>query len=202
MSSLSSGTGRIEPPKIEFECNCGKKYRVSATKAGKSVRCKRCRIKITVPGSMRISMRTRQAILEELGIDPEQSAKAYEDKKDQGYHCSVCDKAINEIQLKAAYGSNGLICATCRPAEPTETKEEKEEKRKEAKLEEWTSSNTTPEAAKRKALGFGALFFVGTAGLLNTIGMLAGSPGVGVSVFAALVVAGVGARSIYKAELS
>ena len=70
MSSLSSGTGRIEPPKIEFECNCGKKYRVSATKAGKSVRCKRCRVKITVPGSMRISMRTRQAILEELGIDP------------------------------------------------------------------------------------------------------------------------------------
>jgi DNA-directed RNA polymerase subunit RPC12/RpoP len=205
MSSLSSGTGRLDPPKIEFECTCGKKYRVKATKAGKTVRCKRCRIKLTVPGSMKISMRTRQAVLEELGIDPEQSAKAYEQEKEQGYRCSACDKKLVQDELRDAYGSEGLTCSDCRAADvdTRDAEYKKEEKKKEPKhLEEWTVNATTPEAARRKALGFGALFLIGTTGLLNTVGVLFGSPGFGAALAIGLVVAGIGARSIYKAELS
>ena len=71
MNSVSSGTGRVTPPKIEVECRCGKKYRVSAEKAGKKLRCKKCRSKLVVPGGKKgqISMRSRKAILAEFGID-------------------------------------------------------------------------------------------------------------------------------------
>lgn len=206
MSSLSSGTGRLDPPKIEFECTCGKKYRVKATKAGKTVRCKRCRIKLTVPGSMKISMRTRQAILEELGIDPEQSAKAYQHEKEQGYRCSGCDRKLVDDELRAAYGSEGLTCSDCRVAEvgtrDAEYKKEEKKKKEPKHLEEWTTNATTPEAARRKALSYGALFLIGTTGLLNTVGMLFGGPGFGTALAIGLAAAGIGARSIYKAELS
>ena len=43
--SMSAST-RLDPPKIEFNCTCGKRYRVPADKAGKRVRCKNCRLKV------------------------------------------------------------------------------------------------------------------------------------------------------------
>jgi len=197
--SLSSGTSRLVPPKIEIRCNCGKRYRVSATKAGKRVRCKNCRLKITVPGGDGpISMRSRKAILAEFGIDPEQAEQAYELEKKNGYLCALCSAKLRDDDLKAAYGEAGLVCSSCRASAVGErpgADEKKEKKKAKKELDSWTTG-ISPEAARRKALGFGALFFFGTAGFgYNVIGL-----GVVLSLVIAAAVAYGGARAILNSE--
>ncbi|RMG11049.1 MAG: hypothetical protein D6731_16350 [Planctomycetota bacterium] len=198
---LSSNTGRLPAPKVEVRCVCGKRYRVSARKAGKRVRCKACRRRIEVPGGGDISLRTRKAILEDLGIDPDAAQRAYEEeRRRQGYVCTTCARRIPEDELKASYGPGGLTCADCRAAQITQRElgdptENERRKRAQQKLERW-ATGSTPEAARRKAAAYGALFFCGIGGLLWSFSL-----GTGTALGIALGVALLGARSIYRAEV-
>jgi len=192
MSVLSSGTGRFAQAKIEVKCVCGKRYRVSHEKAGKRLRCKKCRSKIDVPGASSdgaISMRSRKAILEELGIDADSAEQRYEEEKSQTYTCSVCSCDIDPSQLKKSYGPAGLTCAGCRSDE----KKEKGTKSDNA-LDSW-SRKGTPEAARRQALTKGALILVGTTCLLQFALPIWGA------ALAAAVLAGAASSQIYKMEL-
>jgi DNA-directed RNA polymerase subunit RPC12/RpoP len=203
---LSSGTGRIEPAKLEIHCSCGKRYRVPATKAGKRVRCKRCRAKIQVPGDGAISMRTRRAILEDLGIDAEAAERRYEAEREesrqaedrQGYVCGGCQETIDEEALKESYTSDGLRCDDCRAAlvEQRELGDpsEKAKKKKKQKLDTW-ATGTTPEQAAKKAKAMGLLFFVGLTGMAWSFGA---SLWLAVPIGAA--VAYVGGRAVFNSE--
>ncbi len=192
MSVLSSGTGRFAQAKIEVKCVCGKRYRVSHEKAGKRLRCKKCRSKIDVPGASSdgaISMRSRKAILEELGIDADSAEQRYEAEKSQTYSCSVCSCDIDPSQLKTSYGEAGLVCAGCR----SKDKQEKGAKSDNV-LESWNRKGS-PEAARRQALTKGALILVGTTCLLQFAMPVWGA------ALAAAVLAGAASRQIYKMEL-
>jgi DNA-directed RNA polymerase subunit RPC12/RpoP len=192
MSVLSSGTGRFAQAKIEVKCVCGKRYRVSHEKAGKRLRCKKCRSKIEIPGASSdgaISMRSRKAILEELGIDADSAEQRYEEEKSQSYNCSVCSCSIDPSQLKKSYGEAGLTCAGCR----ADQKKEKGTKSDNA-LETWNRKGS-PEAARRQALTKGALILVGTTCLLQFAMPIWGA------ALAAAVLAGAASNQIYKMEL-
>ena len=198
---MSSSTGRFTQPKIEFSCICGKKYRVKAEKAGKKVRCKRCRAKCEVPGDTAISMRTRKAILDEIGIDADAAERAYEAEQEAGYACAVCANPLADDQLKAAYGEEGLICSDCRAHQIEERGldykrgDDKAKKKQDAKLDRWTASPEL-EQVKRKALGFSALFLVGTGGLVHNVF----GAELWVTALVAATVAFVGYRMILKTE--
>ncbi|MBL4845892.1 MAG: hypothetical protein JKY65_10220 [Planctomycetes bacterium] len=165
MSVLSSDTGRfLSLAKIDVKCRCGKKYRVAASKAGKRLRCKKCRSKIQVPGASAdgaISMRSRKAILAEFGIDADSAEERYEDEKNRTYNCSVCSCELNEAQLKTSYGEDGLICPGCRTDE-----DEGSKSKSDGVLDAWSKAGT-PEAARRQALTKGTLILVGTTCLLQ-----------------------------------
>ncbi len=188
-----SGTGRIIPPKITFKCDCGKRYRVPATKAGKRVRCKKCRNQIRIPDpiaefdigalesgtgeSRKISIRTRKAILQELGINASAAEQEYEEKKRlDGYMCTMCSTRIPEELLKASYSEHGLMCDECRAAQVTQRElgcpiENERKKRAEApQLDKWSTSPVAKTAAL-KANGLAALIFVGITGLLWVFGL-------------------------------
>ena len=194
MNSVSSGTGRVTPPKIEVECRCGKKYRVSAEKAGKKLRCKKCRSKLVVPGGKKgqISMRSRKAILAEFGIDAEEATERYEAKKDKTYTCSACSAEIPESKLKSCYSDEGLRCGECR------TKDKKKKSESDEGLDRWTTARSTPQKAKKKALGMSALFGLGSAGFVHTFF----GPAAWITVSVALAVAALGGRTIYNHELN
>ena len=160
--STSAESARRSPPKIEFSCTCGKRYRVPASKAGKKVRCRDCKLKVRVPaGDASISLRTRKAILDELGIDPEAAEQAYEQEKTKGYVCALCATKLDEDELPGAYGEEGLVCSSCRAANVEQRGEQ--EKTKDKRLQTWSKGGSV-EGAKKKAYAYGALFFAGTAG--------------------------------------
>jgi len=196
MNGLSSGTGRFARPKIQFSCSCGKKYRVSPTKAGKRIRCKNCRLKVRVPGSQSISIRSRKAILAEFGIDAERAEREFQAERERGYACASCGGKLADDELRAAYGQDGLVCSGCRAARVEQRAEPPGEKQRKAKkLERWTSAPNAA-AVRTKAAGYAALFCLGSAGFAHTV---LGLGAVGVLVVAALVAA-IGYRSIVRAE--
>lgn len=207
---LSSGTGRITPPKIVIICECGKRYRVPVTKAGKRVRCKVCRLKIEVPGSPgapaqdgAISFRTRKAILGEFGIDAEAAEKQYaEKKKIEGYLCAHCAEAISEDELKAAYCEEGLVCESCRVAAVQQREfgdpvENARKKRLANEKVEWARRKDEGRASK-KAWALSALFFFGTAGFVHTFF----APAALITVGVAGAVAYFGGKAAYNADLT
>ena len=172
--SAGSTSQRFAQPKIEFACSCGKKYRVAASKAGKSVRCKNCRKKVKVPGEEGgdITPSTRMAILDELGINTE--LKTAEAGANEKYACSLCGAKIKEVE--SAYAQAGLVCAMCRETmgggAATEAPADDETKKKKKKqLKNWTRG-ADPTKARNKAIAYGGLFFVGTLGFcFNVLGL-------------------------------
>lgn len=197
MNGLTSGTGRFAQPKIKFSCSCGKKYRVSSSKAGKRVRCKNCRLKIRVPGNPAISMRSRKAILAEFGIDAEQAEQEYRAERERGYTCTLCGSKLATDGLRAAYGRDGLVCSSCKASQVAERGEPSEEKKRKTakKLESWTSGPSA-DAVRTKAIGYAALFCLGSAGFAHTV---LGLGTAGVVVIAAAIGA-IGYRAIVNAE--
>ncbi|MCO5166963.1 MAG: zinc-ribbon domain-containing protein [Planctomycetes bacterium] len=193
--STSAESARRSPPKIEFACSCGKRYRVPASKAGKKVRCRACRLKTRVPGDAAISLRTRKAILDELGIDPDAAEKAYEQEQVQGYSCARCAASLTEEELPGAYGEEGLVCASCRAAEVEQRGEHDEErKKKDKRLQTWSKQGSV-DAAKKKAWAYSALFFAGTAGFVHSFF----APALVVSLGVGALVAAAGGRAIFAA---
>lgn len=180
---MAMESARLDPPKIEFSCACGKRYRVPARKAGKRVTCKGCRRKVRVPGDAQISLRSRQVILAEFGIDPEQAAQAFEQEQQASYACSLCARKLAEDEVGGAYGPEGLVCSTCRAAAVEQRGEPAAGKKKDKAAVEW-SSGKDPAAVQRKALTLGALFFAGVTGLVwSVFGLsLLASAGIGAVV--------------------
>lgn len=196
MSRSAESARHEDVEKIEFSCTCGKTYRVPASKAGKRVRCKRCRVKITVPGDAgAVSLRTRKAILAEIGVDAEAAEHAYEAMK--RYVCGTCSAPIAEADLPAAYGEEGLACAECRAAAVEERAIGEPgadgDKKKKKKLETWATQGTV-EDARRKSYAYGVLFFFGIAGLLNVLGV-----GIAINLVVAALVAFGGSKLVFKA---
>lgn len=199
--STSAESARLTP-KIDFTCTCGKKYRVAASKAGKSFRCKKCRLKVTVPGdAAAVSLRTRKAILEELGIDAEAAEKAFTAEQERVYSCALCAAKIPSDDVAGSYaGELGIVCAPCR-AVVAESKapgagEGEKKKKQKTQLSTW-STQGTPEQARRAAVAYGALFFAGVAGFVHSIF----APAPWVTLLAAGAVAALGGRSIYVSSL-
>lgn len=181
--------------KIEFACSCGKKYRVPASRAGKQVRCRNCRVKVRVPGrEANISLRTRKAILGELGIDADEAEQKFEEEQKKSYVCSLCATHIAESELSAAYSADGIVCTSCRAAAVEQRGEDPEKKKKAQRIEKWSREGSV-EGAKKKAWAYGALFFLGTAGFVHSI---FAAPVV-VTIGVAAVLASVGGRAIFKA---
>ena len=199
--SAGNTSQRFAQPKIEFACSCGKKYRVSAEKAGKYIRCKSCRMRLQVPGDddRGITASTRLAILDELGIntDLKQAEEAA-----QKYACSLCGAKIKE--LESSYAQAGLVCAMCRETmgggvatEAPEDSEKKKKKKKKKQLGQWTRG-VDPAQARKKAYAYSALFFIGTLGFsinVISIGWIGG-------LLLAGAVAYGGGKAIYTATLA
>lgn len=203
MSSTSSA--RVPAAKIEISCDCGKRYRVPARKAGKKITCKACgeSVRIPKPKKPDVSQRSRQQILAELGIDPMAAEEAYKaevarrTKKSKAYHCTRCSQELVESELKGAYVEGELVCSSCRAsAEVSDRKAEREAEEKKRKGPAAVELTTAPDPQKAlaAALGYGALFLVGIAGPLYFVADLGGLASFGLG----LVVAGIGAATVYR----
>lgn len=192
--SASAESARQTPPKIEFSCSCGKKYRVPASRAGKKVRCKECRTRVRVPGDPAISLRTRRAILDELGIDPEAAEKKFEEEQTKGYVCTLCAAALQQDELPAAYGEEGLVCSSCRAA-AVEQRGEPAEKAKKKKAEVKWARQGSVEDARKKAYALGALIGIGSAGFIHSFF----APHVALTLLAAVAMYFVGHTATFKA---
>jgi hypothetical protein len=199
-------SARLTPPKLEVACKCGKRYRVGREKAGKRFRCKNCRLKVRIPeeDSGGISLRTRRAILAEVGIDPETAEKEFESGK-KNYRCTLCNLKLKGADFEGAYGPEGLVCSPCRetisPDQESEVDEtpsssEPKKKKKKKELESWSTQGTERDA-KIKAAGFGTLFLVGIGCFIHSIF----SPAIPVTILVASAAAGLGAQQIYKGNL-
>lgn len=196
---MSTESARLNRPKIEFSCTCGKRYRVDAEKAGARIRCKKCKLKISVP-ERDVSGRSRAAILEELGIDPLTAGEAYarererqENKKKAeeaerqaeklGYRCSQCDALIVPDELSGSYsGESGLLCGECK------------KKNKEKKAAVALISTETPEQTLRATAGYFALFAAGFTGFLDAFTSLSLLGAIGCAIPAAAI----GAYVVYR----
>ncbi len=206
MSTSSADSARLTPEtKVELRCSCGKKYRIAASKAGKKVRCKKCRLQLTVPGDpVAISLRTRKQILGELGIDADEAEKAATEEKSKVYTCGMCSMKIASADVGESYsGPMGLLCGPCQAStgagdpEPGPASSGEQQKKKKGKpLETW-SSQGSEKAARLKGAGYGVLFFVGIAGFVHTIF----APGLAVTIGVSLAIAAVGGHVTYKAHL-
>lgn len=202
--STSAESAR-QTPKIDFTCTCGKKYRVAASKAGKSFRCKKCRLKVTVPGDAgAVSLRTRKAILEEMGIDAEAAEKAFTEEQERVYSCALCTARIPADDVAGSYaGELGIVCAPCRVVVAEAKANEggapggEKKKKKKEQLGSW-STQGTPEQARRAAIAYGVLFFAGVAGFVHSIF----GPAIWVTLLVAGAVAALGGRSIYVSSLA
>lgn len=194
--SSSMGSTRLpeEGEKIEVRCDCGKRYRVSASKAGGQVRCKGCKARIEVPGEPQISGRTAQAILDELGIKKEADPKAA-----GTYRCALCSAKLVGEDVREAYGSEGLICSLCRAqmgesgATAGAAAAGEGEKKKKKELDTWVRQGSG-SAALGRAVGVGALVFVGIGGFLHNLIRMHPA----LTVLVAGVLAGLAAWQIHK----
>jgi hypothetical protein len=196
---MSTSSARLPVAKILVECICGKKYRVPAAKAGKKITCKKCGDKVRVPREAGVSERSRGNILAELGIDPVAAAEAYKAEVERRgakktYRCTRCEGDIGANELKGAYIQGDLVCPGCRATDLVADR--KAERAKEAQKDAAKALITdfrSPEKARRAALGYGLLFFVGIAGPLYTVTKL-GFVGIAIATVIALA----GAYTVYR----
>src|SRR5205823_14746725 len=91
--------------RISVKCECGKGYRVSPAKAGKKITCKACGKKVKVPGVRALSKSSRGDILRSVGIDPDASARAWEEEssgksKERIWKCSRCSAQLEPGEIK------------------------------------------------------------------------------------------------------
>ncbi len=196
---MATESARVDRPKLEFACSCGKKYRVKASKAGARMRCKRCRIKLRVPSDPNVSMRSRAVILEELGIDPATAASAYASERkrskkrdadrSRSYRCTRCESKIAHDDLKPSYCADGLVCQLCR------AERAKAEAPAPRAAVELTAPTPAVEAAHSALLHLG-LFLAGFAGPAHAFAGLGWGAALGVALPFALG----GAALVYRAR--
>ena len=190
-------SARLTAPKIEVKCSCGKRYRVSARKAGKRIRCKKCRLKIEVPdpdATADVSLRTRKVVLEELGLDPE----AEPQEEETVYRCTMCNTKIPEDVLQDSYGPTGLVCGVCRESfgigdGGSSNDGDGKKKKKKKQLDSWTRKGSSTKA-RNTAVAYASLFFIGIACFVHSIF----DPGTLVTLASAGAVAFAGGHHIFQ----
>jgi len=187
---MSTSSARLPAPKIHVACTCGKKYRVPVAKAGRKLTCKGCGETFRVPREKGVSERSRGDILAGLGIDPVAAEKAYKAEierrgKKRVYFCTRCQGEIEAHELKGAYIAGELVCPGCRATDlvadrRAERDQDLRKARGGAAAVELISDHRDPKKALPRALGYGALFFLGLTlplwavfglGLLKALGI-------------------------------
>lgn len=183
--------------RVVIRCTCGKRYRVSASRSGREIRCRGCDARIRVGSEVRSTNTAR--LLVGLGIDPEASQKRYWEEakarsrvdRERGYRCGRCHGEIGKDEVAEAYHKGELVCAGCRAGDVVEDRA-----RERAVEEQATAACAPPEQAGRgkarrgfgSAVAYGALFFAGLAGPLVVVAGL--SPFVAMPLALALASAG------------
>ena len=136
--------------KISITCQgCRTKYRVPAEKAGKRVRCRKCKAKISVP-ARDISLRTRNVILDELGI-------THDDQP-----CYTPGKNGDDVDVAALFGMD----ADSADEESSEGEGEKKKKKRELKT---YVRREDPKRAQYKAGGIAGLVLLGGLGFARSV---------------------------------
>lgn len=136
--------------KLDVTCQgCDARYRVPEEKAGKRVRCRKCRAKIEVP-KRDISMRTRNVILDELGITHDDQP-AY-----------TPNAAADEVDVAALYGLDHEGPDEDAPSADGSPKKKKKE------LQSWVRKED-PSKALYKAVGISAVVLLGGLGFARSV---------------------------------
>jgi len=181
-SSLESQPLPKVSDKVEVTCpGCNARYRVPGKKAGKRVRCRKCRAKISVP-SRDISMRTRNVILDELGITHD----------DQPAYVPPT-KADDEIDAAALFGMDH------EPDDEASDDESGKKKKKKRELESWVRRED-PSKAKVKAGSIAGLVLLGGLGFARSVLFLGWPAAVAVAVVLAAVAFKVASDAYAQAE--
>jgi hypothetical protein len=203
---MSTSSARIPAKKIQVQCDCGKKYRISANKAGKKVTCKSCGEKFRIPRMTEVSDRSRGNILAELGIDPVAAEQAYKHEierrtQKRTYRCTRCEGEIGAGDVKGAYVAGELVCTSCRASEAVvDRKAEREAEEKKARggkaAVELITDHHDPAKATASGIGFGVLFLIGVLGPLWAVVGMGFLKAFGI----ALVVAAAGGGAVYRSR--
>ncbi len=184
--------------KIVVDCTCGKKYRVGSHRAGTSFECRQCGRDVNV-ARYEVSVRTRQAILAEIGLkDLDQAKEVYEGERAESvrrraeargkrptYHCIECGEKISDPS--AAYRPEGIVCEDCQAATVVHRDQLADAGtgaapagpgRGKSSLKEWNQADAPTDAtAETRGVLYTALFAAGFIGLSHTL-----LPGAGVLV--------------------
>jgi DNA-directed RNA polymerase subunit M/transcription elongation factor TFIIS len=202
MSNFNS-SARLPALKVSAKCKCGKRYLVPAAKRGKKIACKACGGAFKVPRDSIVSRSARGKILADLGIDPEAAERNYKAEAERNaqpvktYRCTKCDGTMQASDLKGAYIKGELVCPGCRAsAEVMDRREEERKAERKQKDVLLTEEVFHPERAMARALGYGALFFVGVAGPLFFV---VGARAI-LAVALGLVIALVGGTMVYRSR--
>ena len=194
------------PEKLLILCACGKKYRVSAKRAGGSITCRLCGRDVHVPRHPAVSTRTRTAVLDELGIDLSAAEDTYRNeraestrlrratRKPKVYRCTDCGSELNDPS--ASYGPEGMVCEDCRAAEVCHRPGEEDAEKARTSLEAYVT--TKPESSKVaaiKASAYGVLFLLGIGGMIR---LALGATGIVTGWLLPMAAAGTGAWLVYQ----
>lgn len=192
--------------KLVILCACGKKYRVSAKRAGSSITCRLCSRDVHVPRHPAVSTRTRAAVLGELGIDTLSAESTYRNeraestrrrrvtRKPKVYRCTDCGTDLDDPS--ASYGPEGMVCEDCRAAEVCHRPGEEDPEKARSTLETYvTEKPETSKLAMVKASAYGALFFVGIGGMIR---LALGASGILTGWLLPLAAGGAGAWLVYQ----
>ncbi|MBI3722627.1 hypothetical protein HY251_01530 [bacterium] len=169
---MRNESARLPEKKIEVSCECGKRYRASAAKAGTRIRCKECGGRIRIPRFSGISERSRDGILAELGIDSDVARAKYREEKlketpqPKVYKCIRCEAKIRASELKGAYVRGELLCKACRDAALVTERRAADEKEVDERERSLAESRVESRERQRReatfwALAYGAFFFTG-----------------------------------------
>ncbi len=176
--------------KVVVTCYCGKKYRVSAKRIGTSFDCRLCARDVFVEQQENVSIRTRAAVLNELGIDLDAADETYQNERahstrrrrekveatvrvDPGsqYRCTECGENVEEPGR--AYTEDGLVCEDCQAAAVIHIDEASRAaaageaapaRRKPGQVAAETDHRSVG-TAKAKGAGMAAICFLGFSGL-------------------------------------
>jgi transcription elongation factor Elf1 len=200
---MSTSSARLPSAKVLVVCDCGKKYRVPATRAGKKISCKACGLKVRVPRGSEVSERSRGNILAELGIDPVAAEQAYQAEaarrrvEKKNYRCMRCDGDISADDVKGAYVQGELVCAGCRASAEVEDRRAAEQRQVDGKKPaavELAAPVSDPRRAMAAAVGYSAIFLIGVTGPLWAVAGL----GFFKAFLLGAVVAGMGGATVYR----
>jgi transcription elongation factor Elf1 len=147
----------------------------------KRITCKACGEKVRVP--RQLSRSSVQKVLVSAGIDPAAALQAYEDERSREhereessrarvYRCTRCGlDMIGSSDLRGAYVKGELVCSGCRAVDEIVDKRasEREPRRLTPSAKAKTRRRRGDERRLAVSVGYGVLFFLGTAAPLAVL---------------------------------